>query len=423
MADHPEIIPNPDVPHQDSPLQDLRLDQLRAWLASLPAAWKLDPASLRPASSDASFRRYFRVDRRVDCRANQGNDRRNDAGPDQADHSCIVMDAPPQHEDCRPFLHVADLLARQGVRAPAILERDLEHGFLLLRDLGDATYADVIATAPDRIPGLYDGAIATLIRMQTIPIAGASLPPYDRNRLQAEMRLFPEWYVARHLDITLSPAEHAALDAVCERLTTSALEQAQTFVHRDFHSRNLMAPAAVSGDPEAENAGAEFGLQRGLQRGSQRGSQQVRRRAPQHLPAATATAEPGVLDFQDAVVGPITYDLVSLLRDAYVQWPEPQQIDWAIRYWEGARRQGLPVPADFGRFWRDFEWMGLQRSLKVLGIFARLHHRDGKSRYLADLPRVLHHTRLVAERYDAFAALARLLDRIHGQVRKEGYTF
>ncbi len=386
MADRPETLSNPDMPHEDSPPQDLRLDALRTWLASLPATWNLDPASLRPASSDASFRRYFRVDRRT------GD------GSAAGDRSWIVMDAPPQHEDCRPFLFVADLLARQGVRAPAVLERNLEHGFLLLRDLGDTTYADAIASRPERIPDLYEGAIAALVRMQGIPVAGTALPPYDRDRLLAEMRLFPEWYVARHLGIDLSPAERAVLDAACERLAASALDQAQVFVHRDYHSRNLMAPDADTGNDTRTGSASDSG-------------------------ASPPAAEPGVLDFQDAVIGPISYDLVSLLRDAYVEWPEPQQIDWAARYWERARRQGLPVPADFGRFWRDLEWMGLQRSLKVLGIFARLHHRDGKDRYLADLPVVLRHAQRVVERYDPFAALARLLDRIHGRAREEGITF
>lgn len=386
MADRPETLSNPDMPHEDSPPQDLRLDALRTWLASLPATWNLDPASLRPASSDASFRRYFRVDRRT------GD------GSAAGDRSWIVMDAPPQHEDCRPFLFVADLLARQGVRAPAVLERNLEHGFLLLRDLGDTTYADAIASRPERIPDLYEGAIAALVRMQGIPVAGTALPPYDRDRLLAEMRLFPEWYVARHLGIDLSPAERAVLDAACERLAASALDQAQVFVHRDYHSRNLMAPDADTGSDTRTGSASDSA-------------------------ASPPAAEPGVLDFQDAVIGPISYDLVSLLRDAYVEWPEPQQIDWAARYWERARRQGLPVPADFGRFWRDLEWMGLQRSLKVLGIFARLHHRDGKDRYLADLPVVLRHAQRVVERYDPFAALARLLDRIHGRAREEGITF
>ena len=386
MADRPETLSNPDMPHEETPPPDLRLDALRTWLASLPATWNLDPASLRPASSDASFRRYFRVDRRT------GD------GSAAGDRSWIVMDAPPQHEDCRPFLFVADLLARQGVRAPAVLERNLEHGFLLLRDLGDTTYADAIASRPERIPDLYEGAIAALVRMQGIPVAGTALPPYDRDRLLAEMRLFPEWYVARHLGIDLSPAERAVLDAACERLAASALDQAQVFVHRDYHSRNLMAPDADTGNDTRTGSASDSG-------------------------ASPPAAEPGVLDFQDAVIGPISYDLVSLLRDAYVEWPEPQQIDWAARYWERARRQGLPVPADFGRFWRDLEWMGLQRSLKVLGIFARLHHRDGKDRYLADLPVVLRHAQRVVERYDPFAALARLLDRIHGRAREEGITF
>ncbi len=390
MADRPETLPNPDMSHEAPPPQDLRLGALRMWLASLPANRSLDPTSLRPASSDASFRRYFRIDRQTE-----------DGPPAGTERSWIIMDAPPQHEDCRPFLLVADLLARQGVRVPAVLERNLEHGFLLLGDLGDVTYAEAIAARPERIPDLYEGAIAALVRLQGIPVAGTTLPHYDRERLLAEMRLFPEWYVARHLGIDLSPAERAVLDAACDRLAVSALDQAQVFVHRDYHSRNLMAPDADVGIVPRSRSGP--------------GSASA--------PGPNLAAEPGVLDFQDAVIGPITYDLVSLLRDAYVEWPEPQQIDWAVRYWERARRQGLPVPADFGRFWRDLEWMGLQRSLKVLGIFARLHHRDGKDRYLADLPVVLRHAQHVAERYDPFTPLARLLDRIHGRAREEGYTF
>jgi aminoglycoside/choline kinase family phosphotransferase len=289
------------------------------------------------------------------------------------------MDAPPAQEDCRPYVHVAQVLTRHGVHAPAILASDLHQGFLLLSDLGDSTYFDALGRAGVDVDRLYRDALETLVQLQHCPL-DEPLPPYDRDRLLTEMRLFPDWYVQRHLGVTLEPSERAELDAAFERLVENAGGQAQVLVHRDFHSRNLMFL-----DANAVN--------------------------------------PGVVDFQDAVIGPITYDVVSLLRDAYVEWPEDRQIDWAARYWERARTAGHAVPASFDTFWRDMEWMGLQRSLKILGIFCRLFYRDGKDRYLGDLPVVLRHTRRVAERYDAFAGLARLLDRIHGNKRTEGYTF
>jgi len=289
------------------------------------------------------------------------------------------MDAPPAQEDCRPYVHVARVLVRHGVHAPAVLASDLESGFLLLTDLGDTTYSDALARGGSDVQVLYHDALDALVRLQQCPI-DEPLPPYDRERLLLEMRLFPDWYVQRHLGIEMTAAERADLDAAFERLVQCAAAQAQVLVHRDFHSRNLMVLEPGAGNP-------------------------------------------GVLDFQDAVIGPITYDLVSLLRDAYVEWPEAQQIDWAARYWEKARTAGHPVPAAFDVFWRDMEWMGLQRSLKILGIFCRLFYRDGKDRYLGDLPVVLRHTQRVAERYDAFGGLARLLDRIHGRTRSTGFTF
>jgi aminoglycoside/choline kinase family phosphotransferase len=318
--------------------------------------------------------RYFRIDHQSALTA------AGDTG------SLIVMDAPPDKEDCQAFVQVADLLLQRGVLVPRILAADLRQGFLLLSDLGSTTYGDAIGDAalagpviPDAtVTTLYQQAIDTLVRIQTPSGAKPDLPLYDPQRLHVEMQLFSDWYVARHRQGTLSDAEQAALQAVFRRLSDAACAQGQVLVHRDYHCRNLMV-----------------------------------------LPHG----QPGVLDFQDAVIGPVTYDLVSLLRDAYVTWPEDLQIDWAVRYWEQARRAGLPVPARFDVFWQDYEWMGLQRSLKVLGIFARLYHRDGKDRYLADIPRVLRHAQTVARRYDVFAPLARLLDRLHDHHTPFGYTF
>jgi len=340
---------------------DPRRAPLERFLAGLPAALGLQTGTLRPASADASFRRYFRVD----------------ASGDAA--SYIVMDAPPDREDCRPFVQVAALIAAQGVSTPRIVARDLESGFLLLGDFGDTTYSDALQSQPAQVPRLYEEALQALVRLQQAR-PGQSLPPYDAPRLMAEMRLFADWYVTRHLGQELCAADQQVLERVFERLIASAAAQATVLVHRDYHCRNLMVLPEGAGNP-------------------------------------------GVLDFQDAVVGPVSYDLVSLLRDAYVEWPEAQQIDWAARYWDMARAAGVPVAERFDAFWQDLEWMGLQRSLKILGIFARLHYRDGKQRYLADLPLVLRHTLRVVERYDAFAPLARLLDRLHQRTRASGFTF
>jgi aminoglycoside/choline kinase family phosphotransferase len=324
---------------------DSRRSALIAWLQSMAGTFGLHPDTLRPASSDASFRRYFRLD--ADC-----------AG------TLIAMDAPPDREDSQKFVRIARLFGAAGVTTPQILAEDLPQGFLLLSDLGQTTYLQALEAGADAQP-LYLDALDSLVRIQAATRAGV-LPPYDHDRLLTELRLFPDWYVARHLQASLEPSERAALERVFELLITSALAQPTVYVHRDYHSRNLMR---LSG------------------------------------------GNPGVLDFQDAVQGPATYDLVSLLRDAYVEWPEEQQIDWAARYWQRARVVGMPVPEDFAELWRSMEWIGLQRSLKVLGIFARLHYRDGKDRYLADLPLVMRHTRRVVERYAALAELRRLLDR------------
>ena len=300
--------------------------------------------TLASASEDASFRRYFR--------ATLADGR-----------SFIAMDAPPEKEDCRPFVRVAALLRAAGVNAPEVLAEDLERGFLLLGDLGTRTYLSELDEAS--APRLIGAATDALLRWQLATRPG-ELPPYDEALLRREMLLFPEWYVARHLKIELSSAQHSELEKIFELLVRSALAQASVYVHRDYMPRNLMV----------------------------------------------CEPNPGVLDFQDAVTGPISYDLVSLLRDAFVSWDEERVLDWSVRYWEKAKREKLPVDADFGEFWRALEWMGLQRHLKVLGIFARIRYRDGKPRYLEDAPRFLGYARAVAERYSALAPLARLLDEL-----------
>jgi aminoglycoside/choline kinase family phosphotransferase len=338
---------------------DTRLEQLRTWLATLPPTHALRPETLRPASDDASFRRYFRVD----------------AAPAHGG-SLIAMDAPPPMEDCGPFVHAAQVLGRSGISVPRVLATDLPRGFLLLEDFGSVTYLSRLDEAS--APALYADAMRALVSMQAASEPDA-FPAYDRELLLRELNLYPDWYVAKHKGVTLSDAERAVLDAAFEAILANVLAQPRATVHRDYHSRNLMV-----------------------------------------LPGER---NPGILDFQDAVHGPITYDLVSLLRDAYVRWEEEQVLDWAIRYWERARAAGLPMPAEFGDFYRDFEWMGLQRHLKVLGIFARLHHRDGKDRYLADMPLVLRYVRDVVQRYGALAPLAKLIDRIEGDAPGVGYTF
>jgi hypothetical protein len=354
------------------PPQDPRLAGLRQWLQARAQRFGLRLDTLRPASVDASFRRYFRL-----------------ATHDPLQPTVIAMDAPPEHEDSAAFVRVAHRFALAGACTPALLDTDVAAGYLLLGDLGTLTYADALGTAaPAQVERMYADALATLVRIQHgTPADG--LPPYDRARLHAELQLFPEWYVQRHLGATLTGREQAALDTGFERLIGAALAQPQVDVHRDYHCRNLMLLQV----PLAAATGA------------------------------AAIVNPGVLDFQDAVRGPITYDLVSLLRDAYVDWPEARQIDWAVRYWEQARAVGLPVDPDFGAFWQAFEWMGLQRHLKVLGIFARLSYRDGKDRYLADLPRVRAYARATAARYDALAPLARLLDRLADAPPRSGWTF
>jgi N-acetylmuramate 1-kinase len=330
-----------------------RVEQLRSWLKATLGAGDF---SIAPASDDASFRRYFRI-QRSDGRA-----------------PLIAMDAPPEKESCAQFIRVAGLLAETGVHVPAIHAQDLAQGFLLLSDLGDTTYLKAL---DQRNAGtLYEYALDALVRIQRGSRAGA-LPDYDRDRLDKELRLFPDWYVARQLKRELTSAQAAQLEKAFALVLENNLAQPRVFVHRDYHSRNLMV----------------------------------------------CEPNPGILDFQDAVYGPVTYDLVSLLRDAYIEWDEERVLDWAVRYWEKARKAGLPVAADFADFYRDFEWMGAQRQLKVLGIFARLALRDGKDGYLKDQPRVMGYLRRTCARYRELTPLARLLDELDSVETRVGYTF
>ncbi len=338
-----------------------RFASLERWIASL---YPNTSPEITPASADASFRRYFRLNF------------------DNGLPSRIVMDAPPDKEDCRPFIAVAALLEAATINVPRVLRHDLQQGFLLLTDLGSRTYLAALREEPRSADTLYGDAIAALLRMQQ-RTACTALPPYDRTRLLREMELLPDWYIARHRGFELSERQRAGLSGCFEALLANNLAQAQVFVHRDYHSRNLM----VCG----------------------------------HSPGQGGN--PGVLDFQDAVCGPLTYDLASLLKDAYIEWEEERVLDWCIRYWEAARKAGLPIAPGFGDFYRDFEWMGLQRHLKILGIFARLHHRDGKDQYLADLPLTMRYARKTCERYAALLPLLRILDAVEKADLQTGYTF
>ncbi len=341
---------------------DPRMSLLLRWLATLSAELGLQSDSLAPASSDASFRRYFRI------RARPG--------------TLIVMDAPPPQENCHPFVEVAERLAAVKLNVPKILAQDLTQGFLLLSDLGPTTYYAKIqqGLTDTECQRLYRDALSALVQLQTADHHG--LPRYDAKRLKDELSLFIEWYVTKHCKTSLEPAVLQQLEQVFDALVAHNAAQPIVCVHRDFHSPNLMlCEDAVHG------------------------------------------VNPGVLDFQDAVAGPITYDLASLVFDARTTWEEPQPLDWAIRYWELARKQGLPVAPDFADFHRDYEWMGLQRNLRILGVFARLDQRDGKASYLAHLPRVNQYVRQVAGRYLTFKPLLRVLDQLDQVQTKVGYTF
>ncbi len=341
----------------------------RRWLLGVAPVHGIAVDSLAPASSDASFRRYFRVA----C---------HPAVAGVA--SLVVMDAPPPQEDVRPFVHVATLVAAAGLHAPRVLAADEEQGFLLITDLGRDLYLPALQAADAAgADQLMREAITGLVQFQA-RVPARALPLFDEALLRRELALFPEWCVQREFGIAWTPAQQATWDRTVQCLVDSALAQPQVAVHADWMPRNLMrAPAGASG--------------------------------------------PGVLDFQDAVRGPITYDIASLLRDAFVSWDEPQELDWAIRWWQQARQAGLPLgdamAQDFGEVWRALEWMGLQRHLKVLGIFCRLKHRDGKPQYAADLPRFLGYAQRVALRYGPLKPLLGLLAPLSGARVGSGFTF
>lgn len=338
-------VETPWMPHQDQRLLDLSawLDQQLPELFARCGWGEVPTAELTAASSDASFRRYFRW---------QGGER-----------SLIVMDAPPPQEDCRPFVKVAQMLDEAGVHVPQVLAADLDRGFLLLTDLGRQTYLDVIDAG--NADQLFDDAIEALLKFQLQPVAQA-MPAYDEALLRRELQLFPEWYVQRHLGHALSEAQQGAWERICRLLIDSALAQPRVLVHRDYMPRNLMR----------------------------------------------STPNPGVLDFQDAVIGPVTYDITSLFKDAFLSWPEERVQGWLRQYWESAREAGIPVQESFADFQQASDLMGLQRHLKVIGIFARICHRDGKPRYVADVPRFFAYIDSVTARRPELAELRALLQEL-----------
>ncbi|KRC27110.1 aminoglycoside phosphotransferase family protein [Acidovorax sp. Root217] len=339
-----------------------------AWLVPLVGGHQLRPETLRPASADASFRRYLRIDTALGT-------------------SCIVMDAPPDKENCRPFVQVQRLLADAGLNVPQILAWDEAGGFMLLSDLGHQTLIELLdPEKPRDAYAWYQQATDVLLQWQLASQPGV-LPAYDEALLRRELALFPDWYLAKHRGVTLDAGQQATLSSAFDAIVAHNLAAPQVYVHRDFMTRNLMVP--------------------------------VQEGAPL-----------GVLDFQDAVYGPITYDIASLMRDAFISWEEEFVIDITVRYWEKARKAGLlgansasGFGEDFGEFYRSVEWMGLQRHFKVAGIFARLTLRDGKPKYLADAPRFMAYIRATTHRYRQLGPLLKMLDEIEGTEAPMGYAF
>ena len=339
-----------------------------AWLAPLVGPHQLLPDTLRPASADASFRRYLRIDTATGA-------------------SRIVMDAPPDKENCKPFVQVQGLMAAAGLNVPQILAFDEPTGFMLLSDLGHQTVIERLnPEKPQDAYAWYQQATDVLLQWQKASTPGV-LPAYDEPLLRRELALFPDWYLAKHRAIALDDKQQATLQSAFDAIVAHNLAAPSVYVHRDFMTRNLMAPL---------EAGAPL----------------------------------GVLDFQDAVYGPITYDIASLLRDAFISWEEEFVIDITVRYWEKARKAGLLGATsasgwgdDFGEFYRAVEWMGLQRHLKVAGIFARLTLRDGKPKYLADAPRFIAYIRATANRYRQLGPLLKMLDQIEGTEPVVGFAY
>jgi aminoglycoside/choline kinase family phosphotransferase len=288
--------------------------------------------------------------------------------------SLVLMDAPIAHNNVRQFTFIADLLASNGINVPNIVHANFEDGLLLLSDLGDETYLKSLKQ--ENANQLFDDATTALVKIQTIQDVRL-LGKYDANLMDQELALFNDWYIEKQLNIQLNGNTQDSLQNILNLITERCVSQPSVLVHRDFMPRNLMV----------------------------------------------CNNNPGILDFQDAAIGPITYDVVSLFKDAFISWDEEEIIDWTIRYWEKARKVSLPVPSDFGEFYEDLEWMGLQRHLKVLGIFSRLKHRDGKSHYISDEPRFLTYIRDVAQRYGALKPLLKILDQLEGKPQKVGHTF
>ena len=348
--------------------QPERAAAFEQWLAAQASTHRLLPPTVRAASADASFRRYLRVD------TVHGESR-------------IVMDAPPEKENAEPFVRIAALMKAAGLNAPEVLAWQEAHGFMLLSDLGDATMMSAIdAERPQANHGLYMQAVDTLVQWQLASRPGV-LPPYDAALLNKELALFPDWYLGQHKKVQLQAKDQDTLDQAFALIVRRNLAAPKVFVHRDFMPRNLMMP-----------------------HGTGPLSQQL-----------------GVLDFQDAVEGPITYDIASLMRDAFLTWDEDFVLDITIRYWEKARKAGLmdfeDWHSDFGAFYRAVEWMGLQRHLKVAGIFARLTLRDGKPKYLADAPRFIHYIRSTCDRYRELGPVLKLIDEIEGTTPQVGFAY
>jgi aminoglycoside/choline kinase family phosphotransferase len=331
------------------------MEALVNWVRQqVPAA-----GALVPVAGDAGFRRYFRV--------------AEENGDASGGRTLIVMDARNDRAGCMPFVFIADLLLQSGLRAPRILAKDLDQGLLLLEDLGTHTYLDVLNAAGghDQADALYSAAIEALVHLQNIPCP-PQLPCYDAALLRRELALFPDWYLEQHLKLKVDGELRARLDKIFDVLVQKALAQPTVLVHRDFMPRNLLPPLE----------------------GEQR---------------------PGLLDFQDAVCGPISYDVICLFKDAFISWPEARVVAWLEQYWQRARSSGLRVPDQFTAFYADCDFMGAQRHLKVIGIFARLCYRDGKSKYLDDAPRFLNYLRGVCTRRSELAPLGELLDAIAAQ--------
>jgi aminoglycoside/choline kinase family phosphotransferase len=379
------------------------------WLSVTSATCQLDPATLRLASADASFRRYFRIDHM-----------------DRSAGSCIIMDAPPAQEDCAPFVKIAALMTAAGLNAPRVLAWDEAQGFMLLSDLGSQTMMQVIQQqapldpfppAGSPIHQMYMDAVDALIAWQLSSRPGV-LPAYDDALLSRELQLFPDWYIAKHRGITVDAGlqeKLAGFFAQIKHSNLNSLGGARVFVHRDFMPRNLMISPSLKSPARTETSSPAAGPPQG-------GAAPSGGSEP-HAVGSVGAYKLGVLDFQDAVYGPITYDIASLMRDAFLSWDEEFVLDITIRYWQKARKAGLPVGEDFGEFYRAVEWMGLQRHLKILGIFARLTLRDGKPHYLADTPRFIKYARSTASRYRQLGPLMVLLDEIEGNETRVGYTF